>query len=90
MYKYKNQKQKWKMSDIYYENRYDRPKKTFKISYNIIKKKFVNKKIDLLDVGSAECAFGNYLYKKYKTINITNLEYDKKLVKFSKKKFSKL
>jgi len=87
MYKYKNQKQKWKMSDIYYENRYDRPKKTFNISFNIIKKKFVNKKIDLLDVGSAECAFGNYLYKKYKNIDITNLEYDKKLVKFSKKNF---
>lgn len=87
IYSYKKQKQKWQMSNIYLENRFNRPKKTFKISYNFIKKKFKNKDLKLLDVGAAECAFANYLEKKAKNIKITNLEYDKKLVNFSKKIF---
>lgn len=86
-YNYKKQKQKWQMSSIYLENRFNAPKKTFKISYSFIKKKFKNKKLKLLDVGSADCGFANYLNKKEKNFNITNLEYDKKLVNFSKKIF---
>ena len=87
IYSYKKQKQKWQMSNIYLENRFNKPKKTFKISYNFIKKKFKNKNLQLLDVGAAECAFANYLKKNTKNIDITNLEYDKKLVNFSKKIF---
>ena len=87
MYSYKKQKQKWEMTDIYFQNRYQTPKKTFKISHQIIKKKFKNKNIELLDVGSAECAFSFYLSQKNKKTSVTNLEYDNKLVQLSKKNF---
>ena len=40
MYSYRRQKQKWQMSNIYLENRYNKPKQTFKIALDVIKKKF--------------------------------------------------
>ena len=75
------------MSNIYLENRFNKPKQTFKISHDFIVKKFKKNNIKLLDVGAAECAFAYYLKKNSKNIDVTNLEYDKKLINFSKKKF---
>ena len=87
MYSYRRQKQKWQMSNIYFENRFNKPQLNFKISLDVIKKKYKKNNIKLLDVGAAECAFAYYLKKNSQNIDVTNLEYDKKLVNFSKKKF---
>lgn len=85
-YSYNKQKTKWEMSKIYFENRYNKPKKSFIDVKNIILKKFKKKKLKLLDVGSADSSFCYYLSNN-KSIEVTNLEYDKSLVNYSKKKF---
>ena len=74
------------MSKIYHENRYDNPKQTFEMTYKEIKNYFKKKNnIKIIDFGGAEAALAYYLLKKNPNFQITNLEYDKKLVNLSRK-----
>ena len=73
------------MSNIYLQNRYNDPKDVFKMIYKIINNYNKDKNLKIIDFGGAEGAFAYFVLNKQPNYEITNLEYDKKLLALSKK-----
>jgi hypothetical protein len=77
----------WKMSDIYLEDRYASPKWVFKMAVGMLDEHFGQGAAPaLLDVGTAEAAFPNFLLKVRPKYRITGVEYDPMLVKLANEK----
>jgi ubiquinone/menaquinone biosynthesis C-methylase UbiE len=75
---------KWQMSEIYFENRYDKPKQTFKMTLDILKTHFGQGCSGrLLDIGTAEGALPYFLLKNLTAFNYTAIESDRDLVELA-------
>tara|TARA_B100000029_G_scaffold369398_1_gene363229 strand:- start:3161 stop:3871 length:711 start_codon:yes stop_codon:yes gene_type:complete len=73
------------MSNIYLQDRYKDPKQVFKTIYKIINNYNKDKNLKIIDFGGAEGAFAHFVINQQPNYEITNIEYDKKLLELSKK-----